>query len=378
MGYFEHRPDRPKPWRARFRGPDGRNHSKSFKRKVDAERWLRGELARLDRGEWVDPAAGSVTFAAWSVRWLDGRLRLAEKTRADYQGILNSRILPTFGDIPVSRVRRDRVEGWIADMDNEGLSASRIRNCYNVLASCLDGAVREGIVGRNHARDVELPAQPVREHRFLDAAEVARLASAAPSLSDEALVLVFAYGGLRWGEAVALTRGRVNGQKLHVVAAATEVSGRLVFGDTKTHRRRTVHVPAFVSEVLTDHLRSSDSSANDFAWTALRGGPLRYTAYRSRVWDDMVREAGLDGLTPHDLRHTCASLMRAAGADVVAISSQLGHRSPVVTLGVYTHLFEDAYDDVMDRLDKQAQNLALPNRSPRSKGRKPEGQKNSL
>lgn len=373
MGHFEHRPDRPKPWRARYRGPDGRNHSKSFKRKVDADRWLRNELARLDRGEWLDPAAGSITFAAWSARWLDGRLRLAEKTRAGYQGILAYRILPTFGDIPVSRIRRDRVDRWIAGMVAEGLSAAHIRNCYNVLASCLDGAVREGMVGRNHARDVELPAQPVREHRFLDAAEVARLAATAPSLADKALVLVFAYGGLRWGEAVALTRGRVSGQKVHVVSGATEISGRLVFGDTKTHRRRTVHIPAFVSDVLAEHLRSPDSSADDFVWTALRGGPLRYTAYRSRVWNVMVDDAGLDGLTPHDLRHTCASLMRAAGADVVAISSQLGHRSPVVTLGVYTHLFENAYDDVMDRLDKEAQDLQLPNRSPSQKEPEPEG-----
>ena len=50
--------DRPNPWLARYRGPDGRQHSKTFRRKVDAERWLRTEELRGDRGEWVDPTAG--------------------------------------------------------------------------------------------------------------------------------------------------------------------------------------------------------------------------------------------------------------------------------------------------------------------------------
>ena len=55
MGWIRRRPDRPTPWRAGYRGPDGREHSKAFGRKVDAERWLRDELQKQDRGLWVDP-----------------------------------------------------------------------------------------------------------------------------------------------------------------------------------------------------------------------------------------------------------------------------------------------------------------------------------
>ncbi len=100
-------------------------------------------------------------------------------------------------------------------------------------------------------------------------------------------------------------------------------------------------------------------------WVASRGGPLRYNPYRNRVWDKAVAEAGLEGVTPHALRHTCASLMRAAGADVKEIQAQLGHRSPVVTLSVYTHLFEDAYDSVMDRLDTDHRDLVRPQERPK-------------
>ena len=71
-GSVQHRPDRPKPWRARYRGPDGREHSRSFARRVDADRWLRLELASADRGLWVDPTAGDVVFGDWAEAWLTG------------------------------------------------------------------------------------------------------------------------------------------------------------------------------------------------------------------------------------------------------------------------------------------------------------------
>jgi hypothetical protein len=56
--------------------------------------------------------------------------------------------------------------------------------------------------------------------------------------------------------------------------------------------------------------------------------------------------------------------MRAEGADVKAIQTQLGHRSPMITLSIYTHLFEDAFDSVMDRLDATHRDLVRPKSGP--------------
>jgi integrase len=252
-------------------------------------------------------------------------------------------------------------------MAAEGLSPSRVRNCFNVLAASLEAAVNQGLIGRNPARGVELPSLPLYDdRRFLTAQEVDRLADAMESVADRALVLVLAYGGLRWGESVALRRSRVDvlRRRISIVEAATEVNGRLLFGEPKTHRRRLVHVPTFVVEALAQHLTDRPADPDALVWAAPRGGPLRYNPYRSRVWDRATRQAGLDGITPHVLRHSCASLMRAAGADVKQIQVQLGHRSPVVTLSVYTHLFEDAYESVMDRLDTEHRELVRPRSGP--------------
>ena len=332
MGWIRKRSSRPAPWRAGYRGPDGREHSKSFPRKVDAERWLRDELQKQDQGLWINPNAGAMLFAEWAQAWLAGKASIGVKTQAGYQSVLNSRVLPAFGGLPLARITSEAVASWIGEMTAEGLSASRIRNCFNVLASCLDTAAFRGLIGRNPARGLELPRQPAYDdHRFLTAAEVDRFVEAVETYADRSLILVLAYGGLRWGEAVALRRERVDmlRRRLHITEASTEVSGRLVFGEPKTHRRRTVQLPTFVAESMGRHLQDRPTDGDAFVWVAPKGGPLRYNPYRRRVWDKATRQAGLDGVTPHVLRHSCASLMRAAGADVKQIQQQLGHRTPV-------------------------------------------------
>ncbi|MDH5504785.1 MAG: site-specific integrase, partial [Acidimicrobiia bacterium] len=135
--------------------------------------------------------------------------------------------------------------------------------------------------------------------------------------------------------------------------SATELAGRLEFGTPKTHQSRTVHLPAFVADLVRQHLGDIEDHPEAFLFPAPQRGPLRYANMRKTVWDGARQRAGDDlvEITPHDLRHTCASLMRAAGADVKAIQQQLGHRNASVTLNTYTHLFEGDLAEVMDRLD---------------------------
>lgn len=84
-GSIQHRPGRPRPWRARYRGVDGRQRSNSFERKIDAERWLRTELASIDRGEWEDPDMRRITWAEYSSQLLDSRAHLGARTLETYR-----------------------------------------------------------------------------------------------------------------------------------------------------------------------------------------------------------------------------------------------------------------------------------------------------
>jgi integrase len=353
-------------YRARYEGPDRRWHSRTFDRRADAERWLTDQLAKVNVGRWIDPDAGRLPFASYAAAWIDAKTRIKEKTLEGYRSLLRSRILPTFGPARLSEISKPMVGEWVQAMVAEGLSSSRIRQAYRCLAAILEHAVDDGLIGRNPARRVELPRLDRPEHRFLTAEQVARLAAAMPNQHYRTMVHVLAYGGLRWGEMAALRRTRVDvpRRRLRVVEALSEVSGRLLFGPTKTYQTRTVHLPTSVTELLGRHLETIDDDTQALVFASPRGSPLRYPNTRRRVWDPARLLAGDDlaEVTPHDLRHTCASLMRAAGADIKEIQQQLGHRDATVTLNTYTHLFEGDLELVMARLEARLASKSRPER----------------
>jgi integrase len=64
-------------------------------------------------------------------------------------------------------------------------------------------------------------------------------------------------------------------------------------------------------------------------------------------------------VTPHDLRHTAASLAVSAGANVKAVQRMLGHASAAMTLDVYSDLFDDDLDGVAEALDHAAQDSSV-------------------
>jgi integrase len=333
-------------------GADGRQRSRSFERKVDAERWLREELAKIDRGLWVDPSAGDVTFAEWSAGWLEG-LHLKPSTRANYESNLRSRILPHFGAIPISRITPGVVRSWVTELRGSGLSAASVRQARQVLHASLEVAVTDGILPRNAVDPVSPPSVRPRRQLFLSEAELANLAEAAEQRQETmgSLVLLLGWSGLRWGEAAAL-RTRwvdVDRRRIQVVEAVTEVGGRLEWGTPKTHEGRTVVVPRFVTDALPS--REPDG----LVFTAPKGGPLRTSNFRRNVWHPACRASGMpDGLLVHDLRDTAASLMIASGASIKAVQRALGHASAKMTLDTYGGLFEDDLEDLADRLERRA------------------------
>lgn len=129
----------------------------------------------------------------------------------------------------------------------------------------------------------------------------------------------------------------------------TEVHGHLVWGTPKSHEARSVPIP----RVLIDEIAAqvTDKKRDDLVFTTAAGAPLRNRNAR-RAWFNAAAEAiGETGLTPHELRHTAASLAVSAGANVKAVQAMLGHASAAMTLDTYADLFDDDLDAVADRLD---------------------------
>lgn len=333
-------------WYARYRDPGGKSRSETFDRKVDAQRFLTGVESSKVSGSYVDPARSRVTVGAWSQQWLDGQTHLKPSTRARYAGILSKHIVPRWSSTPLAHVSHADVSAWVSQLD---LAPASIRYVHRVLALILELAVRDGRIARNPAAGVRLPRARTTEKRFLSKDEVFRLADAAGDY--RCLVLTLAFCGLRWGELAALRVGRLDLLKRRLVVAesVTEVQGRLSWGTPKNHQQRSVPVPRFLAELLA--VEVAGKASDDLVFTSLLGKPLRNLNFRRDVFDRAAADAGLPGLTPHELRHTAASLAVSSGANVKAVQRMLGHASAAMTLDVYSGLFDEDLDGLADRMD---------------------------
>jgi integrase len=207
MAHIEKRGRR---WRARFRAPDGRERSRTWDRKIDAENWLIDQQAARQQGTWVDPALGRISFAKWVDKWKPTIVDLRPTTKVLYLGVVNNYLLPRFGPAPLAAIRSVDVKEMLAAELNDGkLSASSVRRHVLVLSVIMQSAVADGRISRNPCAGVKLPAETTRKMRFLEPHEVIALANAiVPHYRP--LVLTAAYVGLRWGELAGLALDRVD------------------------------------------------------------------------------------------------------------------------------------------------------------------------
>jgi integrase len=128
-----------------------------------------------------------------------------------------------------------------------------------------------------------------------------------------------------------------------------------------TSSARLFPVPGFLADMLAEVMH--DAYPDDLVFTTWHGKPLRNLNFRRDVFDKAAEDAGLAGLTPHELRHTAASLAVSAGANVKAVQRMLGHGSAAMTLDVYSGLFGDDLNSVAARLDEECHPIAT--REPR-------------
>jgi integrase len=165
---------------------------------------------------------------------------------------------------------------------------------------------------------------------------VYRLAS--ESGEHGALVLTLAFCGLRWGEAIALRVRDVSFLKRRLVVSenAVQLGVDHAVGVTKGKKPREVPVPSFVLDELSELCAAKPSDA--LVFPGRNGGYLPRPKSNGGWFAGAVKRATIQTVTPHDLRHSCASLAISAGVNVLALQRMLGHTSAKVTLDTYADL----------------------------------------
>ncbi|MFW0790057.1 tyrosine-type recombinase/integrase [Gordonia sp. CPCC 205333] len=187
-------------------------------------------------------------------------------------------------------------------------------------------------------------------HRFAD--EVGKTAIDAAKRAT--LVLTLGYCGPRWGEATALKVRDFNALRHRFLFQdnAVEVDGEIREGSTKGGDERTAPISTFLVDAIAKVCEGK--GPDDLIFDHPDGGFLLLPPYERGWWQQSVKGAGIPRITPHDLRHTAASLAVQAGANVKALQRMPGHKRATETLDIYADLFDDDLEGIADRLDEAA------------------------
>lgn len=359
----------------RYRKPDGRQTDKTgFGTLKSAQDWLASTDVSKSSGKFIAASAGRVTVGELAGPWLAHKKAIRKRSSYDaLDGAWRTHVEPRWGSVRIANVRVTDVRAWIGELA-EGRSATVVIRCAGVLGGMLDGAVDDGLLAKNPARGLELPKK-VRKarRRYLTAEEVEDVAKAAGQTAPmyRLVVLLLAYTGLRWGEMAALTTMSVSPlrNRLEVWQSVTVRGSDWITGTTKGDEARSVPVPSSLMKELEQLMLKR--SPGELLFPAPRTSSYLRTPNKASLstagkkikpkwWEKALDECELPYMSPHDLRHTAASLAISAGANVKALQRMLGHESASVTLDTYADLFDDDLDAVGDALEEYRRTHNLP------------------
>lgn len=331
FGYVRKLPS--KRFQASYVGPDLARHAApvTFQTRLDAEAWLTDEHRLIAAGTWTAPRhrqairAAAQTFGTYSRTWMADR-DLKPRTRAHYQRLLETYLLPTFEDFPLKSITPGIVRGWHSATARD-LPTTRA-HCYSLLRAILGTAVADELIPSNPClirgastakRKVEIqPATlPELERLVLEMPEKYRL-----------LVLLAAWCAMRFGELTELRRKDIDLARgvIKVRRGVAWIESKPLIGTPKSDAgARDIAIPPHLIPIIKQHL--ADHAGISLVFPAPTGKHLTTSTLYASWWPARKR-AGRPDLRFHDLRHTGAVLAASTGATLAELMARLGHSTP--------------------------------------------------
>jgi integrase len=330
---------------------------KTFATEAEAKTWRADAHSALSRGGLRAPKPTTVwdAWEAWHQGAKDGTVRnrsgdpYKPSAVRGYERAMQLRVLPEFGPTKLADIRRPDLQEFVDGLLTEGLNSSTIQGTLLPLRAICRRAVGRGELAINPCDGLTMPAVRSRRDRFASPDEAAALIAALP-VEARAPWATAMYAGLRRGELQAL---RV--EDVDLASGVIRVERGWDYhegaqGLKSNAGRRKVPLAIVLRDPLTDHLLRSGRGGSDLLFGAtpeIPFGPEKLQREADRAW----REAGLDRITPHECRHTFASLMIAAGVNAKALSTYMGHANISITLDRYGHLMPGNEEEAAGLLD---------------------------
>lgn len=311
----------------------------------------------LLKGTYVDPSQGNVRISEWSKIWLNSLADIKVGTLEGYSGNVRKHILPKWGNRDINKIRHSEVQDWVSTLART-LSPSQTRSIFLNFSAMLDYAIKDNRLTANPCVDVRLPRIVKTKKKYLTHEQLWTLADECRTQGD--VVIFLGYLGLRFNELAAITVSNVdfNKRKIQIenqldVKKKRENETR----PTKTNEERVVVFPEFTTSMLLERCKGKE--AQDYVFTAPKGGPLRLENFRRDYFSPALntvisKDPSFPKITVHNLRNTSASLAVSSGANIKSLQKMLGHARASMTLDTYAELFDDDVESVAIALNKNA------------------------
>lgn len=323
---------------------DGQQRSTSFDDHAAALRYLKLlEQVGPDEAEKIigieRQAAHEVTATEWITEYISHLTGIEEGSRRRYRAYLANDIENSIGALPLSAVTEATIARWVQGMEGSGKT---ITNKHGFLSAALQAAVRAGKIPANPCEGRRLPRKDDGddEQVFLTPDEFAILRGAMTA-RWQPLVTFLVSTGMRYSEACALTVGDIDPDAgtIRIVKAwkYTGTSERRLGAPKSKKSVRTINVPPHAIAAAGDLTRPP----GELVFTTQSGGPISAQLFHNKAWKPAIAKVEQQlgkRPRPHDLRHTCASWLIAAGVPLPVIQAHLGHESINTTISVYGHL----------------------------------------
>jgi len=341
-----------------------------------SEKWNEKELQRqavlfeesCKQGQSVTAAK----FETFSETWLKDYAEITVKrtTMCVYRE-LTKRIYPVIGHIRIDKISPLNIQKLVQTLSNEGMSPRTIKTYVRFVSGILNYAIKKRLITYNPCTTVDFPKERPKEqltHEIYSVEEVKNLLELLKQENDEKFpfyvyFVLAVYMGARKGELLGLEWKDIDfDNDMISINRAYYYSylEREYYTDTpKTATsRRSLKLPSHVMKTLRSlqewqekyrELCGGSWVDSDRLFTTYNGEPMATTAPRDYL-QRFCKRNGIRYIKPHAFRHFNASILINSGVDIVTVQAALGHSTPITTLRVYSHAFNNAKTRAMEAI----------------------------
>jgi integrase len=303
---------------------------------------------------------------------------LKKSTKDSYSYLLTKHVVPAFSGERINSIDYSKLKAWVIGQCGE-YSKDSVRLQLAVLRTMLQEAVNEGILAVNPVMKLgKFYRSAKRVKEKIDPFTIEELHQIESKCRERfpeyyVFVLCMARTGMRIGEVTALQWIDIDFSKNYIVVRRNIPHHRQVeTTKTEASQRKVDMSPELAAELKqlrTDRKKKALADGTTFdmeewVFRTEEGTPIYYTNFLRRVWHKVQDLAQVRRRTPHDLRHSWASHMLAAGADLAYVSAQLGHANPSITLRIYSHWVPGTRRVTTSILDTKSVNVSEMNSRP--------------